>query len=368
VTTNSRGEVQRIEVPRGLAGGNKMVINHGSAGSRVVESGRPGSRVVSYGPNRGFVERPLRPGYMSRTYVSHGRSYAHVYREYHYHGRPYYHYMPGVYYNRRFYGWALAPWGAPVHYAWFGLATPAPWFGFYGGYFTPYPMYASPDMWLTDYLIAENLHLAYENEQEANGDQPPPPRAETDPNAPTLTPEIKAQIAEEVKEQLAAEQTAAAHPETNDSAAAPTDEKTPAALDPTWNVFVVSSNLGVSTTDGQDCELTPGDVIVRIDDTPGDDNKVHVKVTGSKQNDCKVGAVPLLAVEDLQEMHNSFREKVDSGLNKLAENQAHGLPNGPDAGARQVAEATAEPAADAGSQLTAQENDATRLETQVQQN
>src|ERR1035437_1352556 len=44
VTTNARGEVHRIEVPRGLAGGNKMVVNRGPGGARVVETGRAGAR------------------------------------------------------------------------------------------------------------------------------------------------------------------------------------------------------------------------------------------------------------------------------------------------------------------------------------
>ena len=125
VTTNARGEVHRIEVPRGLAGGNKMVVNRGPGGARLVETGRPGARVVSYGPHRGFVERGVtgRPGYISRTYVGGGRSYAHVYREYRYHGVAYYHYVPALYYGPGFYGWAVTPWGAPMRYAWFGLAT-----------------------------------------------------------------------------------------------------------------------------------------------------------------------------------------------------------------------------------------------------
>ena len=175
VTTNARGEVHRIEVPRGLAGGNKMVVNRGPGGARLVETGRPGARVVSYGPHRGFVERTVagRPGYISRTYVVGGRSYAHVYREYRYHGVAYYRYVPAVYYGPGFYGWAVTPWGASMRYAWFGLATPAPWFGLYAGYFTPYPTYASPDLWLTDYLIAENLRLAYESQQAGNGGSSP---------------------------------------------------------------------------------------------------------------------------------------------------------------------------------------------------
>ncbi|MGA9055018.1 MAG: hypothetical protein WB763_00750 [Terriglobia bacterium] len=366
VTTNARGEVQRIEVPRGLAGGSKMVINRGARGGRVVETGRPGARVVSYGPNRGFVERPLRPGYISRTYVRGGHSYAHVYREYRYHNMAYYRYVPGVYYSRRFYGWAVTPWGVPVHYAWFGMATPAPWFGFYSGYFTPYPVYASPDLWLTDYLLAENLRLAYENEQAAYAGQAPPPPSGAQPTAAALSPEVKAAIADEVRQQLKAESADAVAPASSQAQAA-RGEAPPAALDPKQSHFVVSSNLGVATADGQQCELTPGDVIFRIDDTPDNNNKVLVKVVSSKQDDCSVGAKPMLAVEDLQEMHNSFQEQLDSGLKTLAENQAKGVPKGPEAGTRQVPGGTAAPTPEAESQLAAQENDAAKLEAQVGQ-
>ena len=51
----------------------------------------------------------------------------------------------------------------------------------------------------------------------------------------------------------------------------------------------------------------------------------------------------------------------------LADNQANGLPKGPAAGARPVAEGTADPAPDAESQLVTQEADAVKLEAQVRQ-
>ncbi len=90
-----------------------------------------------------------------------------------------------------------------------------------------------------------------------------------------------------------------------------------------------------------------------------------MKVVSSKQNDCTVGVKSVLAVDDLQEMHNSFQEQLDSGLKALAENQAKGLPNGPDAAPRQVTEGTADPSPEAESQLAAQEDGAAKLEAQV---
>jgi len=303
---------------------------------------------------------------MSRTYFRGDRRYAHVYHEYGYHDRRYYRYVPGYYYNRRFYGWAVNPWGPHVYYTWGGGFT-APWFGYYNGYFTPYPFYDSPNFWLTDYLIAENIRLAYENEQAANPDQPPPPHADSDQSAVPLSPEVKAQIANEVKQQLAEEQAAAAKPEGAITQSTPGGEETPAALDPKQPIFVVSSNLGVATADGQECQLTPGDVIERTDETLGNDNTVPARVLNSKQNDCSQGAKFRVAVDDLQDMHNSFREQLDSGLKTLAENQAKGLPNAPAPGQRAVPEGTADPDPQAASQLEAQENQAANLEAQVTQ-
>ena len=368
VTTNARDEVSRIEAPYGFAG-DKMVINRGPGGRRMVETGRPGARVVSYGPHRGFVERGTgRPGYISRTYVVGGHSYARVYRESHYEGRygraTYYRYVPAVYYGPRFYAWAVTPWGVPVRYAWGGLAMPAPWFGFYRGYFTPESAYASPALWLTDYLVAENLRLAYENQQAAYAGQAPPPQPDVQPTEGSLSPQTKALIAEEVREQLAAERAAAAQP-TSSSSQQPASggEQLPPALNQKF--FVVSSNLDV-TAAGQACSLTPGDIIERKSDV-GPDNTVAVEVVSSKPGDCAAPSATAVEFVQLQEMHNQFREQIDSGLKMLAENQAKGLPNGPAAGARPVADGTADPDPSAEAQLVSRETAAANVEAQVGQ-
>jgi len=365
VTTNSRGEVQRIEAPRGPAG-SRMVINRGPSGVRVVESGRPGARVVSYGPNRGFVERSVRPGFVSRTYVVGGHTSVYVYHSYSYHGFGYYHYVPSVYYGPRFYGWAVTPWAVPVRYSWFSVGVRAPWFGFYAGYFTPYPAYRSPDLWLTDYLLSENLRLAYESQQAAYAGQEPPPPPSDQPDAAALTPEIKALIADEVRQQLAAERAAAMQP-----SGAPSSPEQPAGVsDPvppalTQRFFVVSSHLDITTADGQACSLTPGDVIERRGKVVGADGNVAVDVVSSKPGDCAADAGAAVQIADLQDMHNQFREKIDAGLQMVASKQATGLPGSPDAGARPSADGVAEAAPDAVAQLNAQETDAANLEAQV---
>jgi hypothetical protein len=333
----------------------------------MVVTGRPGARVVSYGPHRGFVERSVagRPGYISRTYIVGGHSYAHVYRERHYHGLAYYGYVPGVYYGRGFYAWALNPWGAPVAYGW-GGGFVAPWFGFYAGYFTPYGTYASPDLWLTDYLIGQNLRLAYESQQAGNADQAPQPSADAQPSAANLTPEVKALIADEVRQQLAAEKAAALEPTSSVNQEPPSgSEPLPPALKQRF--FVVSSNLDITTEANQACSLTPGDIIQRKGQEASADGGVAVEVVSSKSGDCAADSRAAVQLADLQEMHNQFREQLDSGLKTLADNQAKGLPKPPAAAPRTVAEGTADPAPGAEAQLVAQETDAAKLEDQVRQ-
>jgi hypothetical protein len=286
-----------------------------------------------------------------------------VYREYRYHNFAYYHYVPAFYYGPRFYAWAVNPW-TPVPYAW-GGGIVAPWVGFYGGYFTPYPIYASPNLWLTDYLLTENLRLAYESQQAGNAGQAPQPPPDGQPTASALSPEVKEEIAEEVRQQIEAEKAAAAQPiSSSPQQPAAGGEQLPSALNQKF--FVVSSNLEV-TAAGSECSLTPGDIIQRRSKDVATDGTVAVEVVNSKSGDCAADSEITVQLADLQEMHNQFREQIDSGLKILAENQARGLPKGPAAGARPVAEGTADPVPDAASQLSTQESDAARVEAQVRQ-
>ena len=57
---------------------------------------------------------------------------------------------------------------------------------------------------------------------------------------------------------------------------------------------------------------------------------LNVQVTTSQKSDCPVGTTVALNVEDLQDMQNDFQEKIDSGLQLLAESQGKdGLPRSP---------------------------------------
>jgi hypothetical protein len=357
VTTDARGEIRRIEAPHGFVG-KKIIIDRNPRGGREVVIGGVGDRVVSYGDRRGFVERPLREGYVSRTYVSGGRSYARVYRRYDYRGIAYYSYVPGVYYAPAFYRWLAGPWGAGVAYGWGGMANP--WFGFYAAYFTPYPTYASAGSWLTDYLLAENLKTAYQNQQRAGSAPVPTPAAYA--AGSSITPDTKAMIAEEVLQQVAIEQVASLQPANANWG--PAAEAIPPAL--TAKFFIVSANLDV-TAGGQACALTPGDVIQRKASTVATDGAVAVEVVSSKPGDCAANSLTGVEFAGLQEMQNQLRESVDSGLQMLAGGQVRGVIP-PAAGARTAAEGVAQPGADAISLLAAQEVEASRQEIQVVQN
>jgi hypothetical protein len=380
---------------------NGMHIEHGLNGSRRIESTRNGARIVTTGRGSGYVQRAYvtRGGrtYVSRTTVINGRAYTGVYRSYSYHGYCcYYGYHPAFYYGRAYYGWAYNPWAAPVYYGW-GWGG-APWYGFYGAYFAPYPVYPSAAFWLTDYLISANLQAAYAaqaaasaaansgggNATDAAAAQPQA-GASSDTSAGNsgavaLSPEVKAAIAEEVKAQLAAEQ-AAADPAPSGGQAQATQtgatqagatqasttqasEEVPPALDPARRTFVVASDLAV-VGDGQECQLTAGDVITRISDTPDDDRKVTVSVSASKKTDCAPGKQVAVAVDDLQEMHNHFQEQLDNGMKDLASKQGTGgLPKAPDT--KTVASDVPPPPPDTSAEKTLQDQQAAADQTEAQ--
>jgi hypothetical protein len=113
--------------------------------------------------------------------------------------------------------------------------------------------------------------------------------------------------------------------------------------------------------------LTPGDVIERKAKTVGADGGVAVDVVTSKPGDCATDAGASVQLADLQDMHNQFREKIDSGLKMVADNQAKGLPGSPAPDARPVPDGTAPPDPDAATQLAAQDSDAAKVEAQVAQ-
>lgn len=327
-------------------------------------------RVVGYDVRRGFVERPVasRPGYVSRTYVVGRRSYAHVYRTYAYRNAVYYNYVPAYRFQPNYYGWVLDPWTSPVAYAWaWGMD---PWVGFFGPYFAPEPAYSTASLWLTDYVLAEDLRLAYENRADAAdpSQAASPPTVAEDRATPTLNSTLKMAIAEEVQQEVQVERAAAAQPYASlPDLPRPADDRPPPALDPKIRTFVVSQDLELDVN-GQACRLTPGDVIARTSETPVEQTKVPVKVLSSKRGNCPANSsTGLVEIADLQEMYNDFRERIDAGLKTLAEKQGtSGLPAGPAANPREIAAGTAVADLYAESEILKQQQAASQAGAEIQ--
>jgi hypothetical protein len=322
------------------AGG--MQIDRGLQGDRRIVTTRPdGSLLVGTGSRRGYLQRTFvrnNTAFIQRTYVVNQVTYTRVYSTYTYGGIVLERYHPPVYYAPGFYGWVYYPWARPVAYTW-GWAG-EPWYGFHHAYFTPLPVYASASLWLADFLLAESLREAYLSRSENFAAPATAPSAEAaasaipegGPGAPAagpaqgetpITPEIREAIAQEVQRQLAQQHADAANPEQANQG------ELPAVLRDPQHVFVVSSSLDVTVGD-EECGLTPGDVL-RLNGVPPDGTVVaDVRVVSSKRSDCAAGSVVTVSVNDLQEMHNNFQEKIDTGLGTLRASQGSGgLPAAP---------------------------------------
>jgi hypothetical protein len=348
------GHVRSIQAP-------SMRIDHGLHGDRRIVTEHNGRRIVTVGPHMGYSQRSYysrgNREYVQRTYFMGGHRYAYAYRTYSFGGVHYYGYAPAYYYQPAYYGWAYNPWASPVRYRWGWDAQP--WYGYYGSYFAPYGVYSNASLWLTDYIIAENLRSAYDS-------QPNPGRlrAVDSPVADEeqLDPEVKQSIANEVRRQIAAEQTAAADPEVLSS----DSDQAPPALDSHSKIFVVSSDLDTTMSTGEECALTPGDVLLRTNARAGDDNRVDVTVASSKKDDCFAGSTVSVDVVDLQEMHNHLRQLLDSGLKTLADNSGkNGLPAAPDISTRpgEVPPPAVDVSVD--SDIQQQQSDADRMEREA---
>jgi hypothetical protein len=289
---------------------------------RRVEVVRPDGRVVvthggGYG---GYVQRSFSARnevFVQRTYYSHGVAYERFYRPYSYGGIGLHIYVPDRFFAPAFYGWVDAPWEAPVVYRWGWAGNP--WYGHYGAFFTPYPVYSSPALWLTDYLVAKTLESAFQDRMAANGPTDAPPYS-----GPALTPDVKDAIADEVRRQLAQERAEREAMAQNSAINTP-----PMFSDAAPHIFVVANSLYVASQ-GQECIVTEGDVLQLSAPPPPNAGAADLQVLASKVQECPKGAFVSVQLQDLQDMQNHMRETLDQGLGDM---QAHpgqgGLPAPP---------------------------------------
>jgi hypothetical protein len=349
----------------------EMFVNHGVRGERRIEVLRHDhSRIVSLAPNRGFVERPIksRLGYLSRTYMVDGQASVRVYRVYAYRNIVYYRYVPVVYYQPAFYRWIYNPWPRPVPYAWGWDGEP--WLVASRGYFTPSSVYSSAALWLTDFLLAENLKLAFNSRQEAQASGDFVSESEPDGTSMAITPEIKVALTEDIKSQLK-EIEDESKPTSTPDPTQPQDSEgqLPPVLNPKHRIFIVSMSLDVTTSTEETCALTGGDIIVRTSDEIVDNNRLSVSVLSSKPGDCPYNSATAIEVDALQEMSNEMRAQLHSGTTALAAKQGtSSVPTGPDSSLRLVPEGKAAADADVERQLQKLQQDTDRAETEIKLN
>jgi hypothetical protein len=297
------------------------------------------SRVYAERGRRGYVERGYHyrgHDFARRSYYYHGRAYDRYYRGYGYRGMYLNVYAPGFYFAPAFYGWAYNPWAVPIAYGW-GWGA-APWLGFYGGFFAPYPVYPSAAFWLTDYIISTSLQAAYAAHVEA---------AEANAVAgaggggPVLTPDVKQQIADEVRNQLALENQEAGQNAQQQDVDPGSSGIARMLSDGHPHVFVVGGPLDVTDTSGQECAISDGDALQLQTPPPQDATTADLVVLASKGGqECQRSSTVTVQLTDLQEMQNHMRETIDQGLQDLKDKQGKGgLPTAPPSAQAQTAPA-----------------------------
>jgi hypothetical protein len=341
VRTGPDGRVSDVHIP-----GRGLDIHNGIAGGRKVRLDRPDHSGIFYDRGRpGYVQRPYSfrgHDFARRTYVYNGHVYSRFYHGYSYRGAYINVYAPERFYHPAFYGWAYHPWAHPVDYRWGFVGTP--WYGYYGGYFAPAPIYTSPSLWLTDYILAQNLQAAYAAQTQQDGAPAGPmpdgaaappamPPAGADVGASSLTPEIKQQIANEVQSQIALE-----NQEAQQNAAQQEINPGSSGIDRILNdghthTLVVSSAIDAEDTGENGCTLSEGDVLSLRPPTPPDAETAKLVVLSSKGGrECRPNTTITVVLADLQEMQNHMRENIDQGFTKLqAEQGKNGIPSVPQA-------------------------------------
>jgi hypothetical protein len=301
----------------------------GPRGERTIVVRRPDrSVVVSMGPRGGYVQRPWSyrgREYVRRSYLVGGVQYHRVYTTYRYRDVVVVSYVPRYYYAPRYYGWVYYPWRRPAMYAWGWVGDP--WYGYDQGYFVASPFYAGPNYWLVDFFLAETLRAAFQaqaaaNAQPATWEADPGEMVQAEQTTP-VTPALKREIAEQVKDQLARENQAAQDPR---HPAELTGIE--AALVP-GHIFVVDTGLNVETADELSCHVSPGTAL-RLLEVPPEGAAAYLSVASSRQGDCPGGAQVTVSLEYLSEMHNAFRAHLDGGMQTLRTEQGKsGLPRAP---------------------------------------
>jgi hypothetical protein len=302
-----------------------------------------------------------------RSYYDHGRRYDRFYGRYGYRGGFVEVYAPGYYYAPGFYGWAYNPWAVPIAYSWGWGGNP--WYGYYGGYFTPYAVYPSASFWLTDYLISASLAAAYQSQVDAQAVAAGAPPAE---GIAPLTPEVKKMIADEVQRQVALENSEAQQNAQNQDIDPGSSGIARMLSDNQPHVFVAGSDLDLVATSGEECAVSLGDVLEVPSSPPADATGATALILSSKGGkECAKSTTVTVAFSDLQDMQNHMRETIDKGMGELQTKQGKGgLPAAPPSAQAapvqaQFAAVAPPPDPDAAAQIQQQTQQADQAEQEV---
>ncbi|MBZ5582907.1 MAG: hypothetical protein LAQ30_12050 [Acidobacteriia bacterium] len=324
------GRVRSLRTP-------EFELHRSPGGGRTLVGRRPDQSIlVATGRSGGYLERSISIGkrpFIQRTYARNGATQTRFFRPYRYRGLFLPVYVPPVYYPAAFYRWIFGPWRLRPIYAWPWLNQL--WYRFQMGYFTPAPYYSGADFWLADYVESQTLEAGYEEEPplaDETGDSlsgapetvwlPEDDQLCADEDTP-IGEELRAAIAEEVRNLIAAEEALSGGGED------------PSRMDPRaeWRpnrLFIVSRRLEV-LAGRRTCELSPGAVLQLIA-SPEESTAAMLRVVASKRGDCPVGVEAAVSLQDLQEMRNDLRARLDAGLEALRNGQGQaGLPPAPPA-------------------------------------
>jgi hypothetical protein len=278
------------------------------------------------------------------------------------------------------------PFGAPIyhpfHYAWGWEVDP--WYRYHAYYWEPYPVYAAPSYWVTDWMVAgymadryavavsaeqtrEEVRLAREDaekarvaaeqardaaevaearaaqaEAEARAERAEAraAKAEIDeakrkemagkpnPNAKPIDKETKEALKNQVEKTIA-EKKALADQAAKGGSPVPPDV-TAALADP-QHIYPVSKNLSVTRaedskpagtlTAGDLLKLEPGQEKALKDATENTPINMRVITSKGESDSVPAGTVVAVPLKELQEFDNEFKAKLDLGLIEAEKNK-----------------------------------------------
>lgn len=352
ISRNSEGRVRSIRA-------SGMEIYHTGNGGRIITAEKADGTVAVVNQNgAGYIAQPYDYHgsslgwsgwqFVERTYSANAGypSKIGIYQRYTYYDSIVLDvYAPRLFYAPGFYGWAYDPWMQSALYSW-GW-NDEPWYAYFAAYFSASPSYGSPAFWLTDYMISQTLRYAYQDSAQADynaqPDGPAGGASETSglnarpaslfrqsisaaPPDP-LTPEVKADIADEVRREIALENSESNGPGGPPDPGSSGVERM--VTEDVPHVFVVSAPLDLSSG-GAECTVTEGDVLQLKPGTAPGAAAANAVVLASRSGDCRKGAMVTVGMIDLQEMQNHMRQSIDDGLAQLRESEGReGLPPPP---------------------------------------